>query len=111
MAKFNKDFKSQVSPQSIGKPVQSADSSDAIGFNRSAIEARAISIVRGEKQRWEVATAFVTDRVSFKMRQLIRIFRKNFYGIFDVPIDQYTGIEKTWYPLTEINVNAVVKNI
>lgn len=108
---FNKSNKSQVSPQGIGKPQQTADASDAIGFNRGAIEARAISIVRGEKQRWEVATAFVTDRVSFKMRQLIRIFRKNFYGIFDVPIDQYTGIEKTWYPLTEINVNAVVKNI
>lgn len=75
------------------------------------ILARATGIVRGEKQRWEVATAFVTDRVSFKMRQLIRIFRKNYYGIFDTPIDPYTNLEKTWYPLTEINVEAVVKNI
>lgn len=75
------------------------------------INAQAISIVRGEKQRWEVATAFVTDRVSFKMRQLIRICRKNYYGIFDVPIDQQTQLEKIWYPLTEIHVEAVVKNI
>lgn len=75
------------------------------------IEARAIGIVRSEKQRWEVATAFVTDRVSFKMRQLIRICRKNYYGIFDNPIDQMTNLEKVWYPLTEINVEAVVKNI
>lgn len=91
---------------------QTAESSDPIGMNQNGeIQARAISIVRGEKQRWEVATAFVTDRVSFKMRQLIRICRKNYYGIFDVPIDQYTGLEKTWYPLTEINVEAVVKNI
>lgn len=73
--------------------------------------AQAISIVRGEKQRWELATAFVTDRVSFKMRQLIRILRKNYYGIFDSPIDENTGLEKIWYPLTEINVEAVVKNI
>lgn len=73
--------------------------------------ARAVSIVRGEKQRWEIATAFVTDRVSFKMRQLIRILRKNYYGIFDKPKDEYTGLEKIWYPLTEINVEAVVKNI
>ena len=72
---------------------------------------QAITIVRGEKQRWEVATAFVTDRVSFKMRQLIRIFRKNYFGIFDVPVDQYTGLEKTWYPLTEINVEAVIAQI
>lgn len=94
------------------KLVQTAESSDPIGmYGNSDISARAIGIVRGEKQRWEVATAFVTDRVSFKMRQLIRICRKNYYGIFDVPVDQYTGLEKTWYPLTEINVEAVVKNI
>lgn len=75
------------------------------------IEAAAVAIVRGEKQRWEVATAFITDRVSFKMRQLIRICRKNYYGVFDQPKDEYTGLEKIWYPLTEINVEAVVKNI
>lgn len=93
-------------------PLQTADSSDPIGgMQNNEIQAQAVGIVRGEKQRWEVATAFVTDRVSFKMRQLIRICRKNYYGIFDVPIDQYTGLEKTWYPLTEITVEAVVKNI
>lgn len=75
------------------------------------IDAQACSIIREEKQRWEVATAFVTDRVSFKMRNLIRTCRKNYYGIFDQPIDPYTGIEKIWYPLTEINVEAVIKNI
>lgn len=96
----------------IVKPLQTAQSSDPIGmYASSAIQQRAITIVRGEKQRWEVATAFVTDRVSFKMRQLIRICRKNYYGIFDQPIDQYTNLEKTWYPLTEINVEAVLKNI
>lgn len=75
------------------------------------IDAQAIAIVRGEKQKWEVATAFVTDRVSFKMRELIRICRKNYYGVFDNPKDANTGLEKIWYPLTEINVEAVVKNI
>ena len=80
-------------------------------LSNDAILAQAVGIVRGEKQRWEVATAFVTDRVSFKMRQLIRILRKNYYGIFDQPIDANTNLEKTWYPLTEINVEAVLKNI
>jgi hypothetical protein len=75
------------------------------------IEARAVGIVRNEKIRWELATAFVTPRVNFKMRQLIRILRKNYYGVFDQPYDEMTGIEKIWYPLTEINVEAVVKNI
>jgi len=111
---FAKTFKSSkvVDQERQGHPQQTADSSDPIGiYSNQNLQARAIGIVRGEKQRWEVATAFVTDRVSFKMRQLIRICRKNFYGIFDVPVDQYTGLEKTWYPLTEINVNAVLKNI
>lgn len=104
--------KTKTNPPQMFHPQQTADSSDPIGMNQNnEIYARAIGIVRGEKQRWEVATAFVTDRVSFKMRQLIRICRKNYYGIFDVPIDQYTNLEKTWYPLTEINVEAVVKNI
>lgn len=71
----------------------------------------AIAIVRTERQRWELATAFITDRVSFKMRQLIRILRKNYFGIFDKPNDDMTGLEKVWYPLTQINVEAVVKNI
>lgn len=111
---FAKSFQSSpvVDQERRGHMVQTADSSDPIGWmSNQDIYARAIGIVRGEKQRWEVATAFVTDRVSFKMRQLIRICRKNYYGIFDVPVDQYTGLEKTWYPLTEINVEAVVKNI
>lgn len=72
---------------------------------------RAITIVKQEKQLYEVATAFITDRVSFKMRDLLRICRKNYYGIFDQPKDPFTGLEKIWYPLTEINVEAVVKNI
>ena len=80
-------------------------------YGNDDIDAMAVGIVRSEKQRWEVATAFVTDRVSFKMRELIRIFRKNYYGIFDQPIDQSTQLQKVWYPLTEINVEAVVKNI
>lgn len=111
---FAKSFQSSpaVAQEREGHLVQTSASSDPIGWVSSEdIYARAIGIVRGEKQRWEVATAFVTDRVSFKMRQLIRICRKNYYGIFDVPVDQYTGLEKTWYPLTEINVEAVVKNI
>lgn len=107
--KFNKSSTSRQSNHTLN---QTSASSDPIGMHaKTDLEARAVGIVRGEKQRWEVATAFVTDRVSFKMRQLIRICRKNYYGIFDVPIDQYTGLEKTWYPLTEINVEAVVKNI
>lgn len=80
-------------------------------YSEKDINAHAVAIVRGEKQRWELATAFVTENVSFKMRELVRILRKNYYGVFDIPKDPITGLEKIWYPLTEINVEAVVKNI
>lgn len=80
-------------------------------YTNDQLDQLAIQIVKTEKQRWELATAFVTDRVSFKMRQLIRVLRKNYYGIFDQSVDPFTQLEKIWYPLTEINVEAVVKNI
>lgn len=75
------------------------------------IEQAAVGIVKDEKLRWELATAFVTNKVAFKMRPLIRTLRKNYYGIFDTPTDKSTGQDKVWYPLTEINVEAVIKNI
>ena len=76
----------------------------------SDVEREAISIVRLEKQRWEDAVAFVTEQIAFKMRDLVRVNRKNFWGIFDYPYDEATGREKLWYPLSEIFVNAAVKN-
>lgn len=113
MARKYSGTKKNRASSEAAPPQQSADSDEEVSttYANTDIEMRAISIVRGEKQRWEVATAFVTDRVSFKMRQLIRILRKNYYGIFDSPFDPMTNLEKIWYPLTEINVEAVVKNI
>src|SRR6185503_15191188 len=75
------------------------------------LEREAINIVRQERQRWETATAFITEKIAFKMRSLIRILRKNYWGVFDQPIDPTTNLEKVWYPLTFINTEAVVKNI
>lgn len=80
-------------------------------YRKQELEAKAIEIVKGEKIKWELATAFITEKVSFNMRNLIRTLRKNYYGIFDQPTDPTTGLDKVWYPLTEINVEAVVKNI
>lgn len=77
---------------------------------KTDIEAEAISIVTTEKRQWEDATTWITDRVAFRMRELIRTFRKNNWGVFDDPIDPITGQEKIWIPLTESLVDAVVKN-
>ena len=65
------------------------------------IEQAAIALVTREKQMWENATVFVTERVSFNLRNLIRTLRKNYWGIWDNPTDKNTGKKKIWIPLTE----------
>jgi len=79
--------------------------------NLTDVQRAAIALVKQEKSQWEEAEAFVTDKVAFQMRNLIRACRKNYYGIFDKPIDPQTGRKKVWIPLTESLVEAVVKNI
>ena len=71
----------------------------------------AISIVRNEKRQWDEATAFVTEKVAFRMRYLLRQLRKNYWGIFDSPTDPSTGRAKTWIPLTQSTVDNIVKSI
>lgn len=75
------------------------------------IETQAVGIVQREVKAWADATAFITEKVAFQMRNLIRQCRKNYWGIFDEPNDPVTGRPKIWPPLTESQVEAVVKNI
>jgi len=75
------------------------------------IEQEAANLVSKEVAAWEDASCFVTDKISFRMRNLIKRLRKNYWGIFDNPIDETTGREKVWVPLTESMVEATVKNI
>lgn len=71
----------------------------------------AIAIVDKERTNWEDAVCYVTERVAFRMRELIRIFRKNYWGIFDEPIDPQTGREKVWIGMIMSMVETWVKNI
>jgi hypothetical protein len=75
------------------------------------IAKEALAIVTGERSRYEDATCYVTEKVAFRMREMIRAFRKNYWGIFDQPIDPATGREKTWIPLAMRVVEDYVKNI
>ena len=75
------------------------------------IEQKAITIVDQERYNWEDAVSFITPKVGFRMRELIRIFRKNFWGIFDEPVDKNTGRDKIWIGLAQSTVEAWVKNI
>lgn len=77
----------------------------------SDIERLAISLVDAERVAWETTVSFVTDRVAFNMKNLIRQLRKNWWGVFDEPIDPQTGRKKIWVPLSESVGETVVKNI
>jgi hypothetical protein len=77
----------------------------------SDIDQAAITLVTQEKQEWEDAVCFVTDRIAFRMREMIKTLRRNYWGIFEQPRDPQTGRERTWVPLTESVVDGTVKNI
>ena len=75
------------------------------------LEQEAVGLVSQEKNNWETGTVFVTDKVTFRMRDLIREARKNYWGVFNKPTDPTTGRKKTFVPLTESIVESSVKNI
>lgn len=80
-------------------------------MDKSTIEKEIVSLVTKEITNWETAEAFITEKVSYNMRNLIRQCRKNYWGIFDQPIDPTTNREKIWIPLTESTVESSVKSI
>lgn len=80
-------------------------------YSTQDIEAKAIALVNNERVQWEDATVNITEKVSFRMRDLIRTCRKNYYGVFDKQVDPLTGRKKIWYPLTEELVDAVAPKI
>lgn len=65
------------------------------------IAAEAIALVKGEWKAYENALVFVTDKVAFNIRNLIKQLRKNYWGIFDNDKDPITGQKMTWIPITE----------
>lgn len=77
---------------------------------KDAIAQKCIAIVDQERVNWEEAVTFINPKVGFRMRELIRIFRKNFWGVFDEPIDKNTSREKVWIHLAQSIVETWVKN-
>lgn len=79
--------------------------------NATNIENEALKIVDTERTNWDDAIWYSTEKVGFRMREMLRVFRKNFWGIFNNPQDIATGREKFWTPLTMSLVEDWVKNI
>lgn len=80
-------------------------------ITRADIKAEAIKIVDSERNNWEDGVCWVTEKVAFKMRDVIRTVRKNYWGIFDEPLDPVTKREKTWTHLTQKTIEDIVTNI
>lgn len=78
---------------------------------KTAIEEQALRIVDEERTNWEDAICYVTESVGFKMREMIRTFRKNYWGVFDEPTDPNTGLEKFWFHLAMKTVEDITKNV
>ena len=75
------------------------------------IKSKAITIVKNETEKYDDPLFFVTEKVAFAMRELIRKLRKNYWGVFDTdPKDKNTGKDNIWVPLTRLIVDTVRKN-
>jgi len=82
-----------------------------MAIDNEDIKTQAIMLVESEKTQNKEGIVHITNRVAFNMRNLIKQCRKNYWGVFDKPVDPQTGRKKIWYPLTEIYTENVVKNI
>ena len=68
----------------------------------------ALSGMMAQHQEGEV---FVTESVSWQMRNVTKRARKNYLGIYEEPYDPITGEEKYFPPLTESFTDGVIKSI
>lgn len=60
----------------------------------------AVSTLQNFIQSLEKQVVFVTEKVAVDVRDLIRTLRKNYWGVYDNPIDK-AGRTKLWQALTE----------
>jgi hypothetical protein len=74
------------------------------------IKKEAIELVNSEWRTYENAVVFVTEKVAFNLRNLIKTLRKNYWGIFDTDTDPVTGKKMTWIGITEWICDTWVKN-
>lgn len=70
-----------------------------------------VKLVANEVSTHEKGQFWVTDKVAFNMREMIKKFRKNYWGIYDQPKDKVTKKDKIWVPLTRTICDAVRKGV
>lgn len=70
--------------------------------------AKAISNLATQHGEGEV---FITERISFLMKNILKRARKNYNGVYDKPYDSITKEEKYFPPLTEAFTDGIIKSI
>lgn len=80
-------------------------------MTKEQAQERAIEIVKKEVEAYRDPVVFITDKVAFAVKPLIRQVRKNYWGAFDEPTDKITGRKKIWVPLTQMIVDNTRKNV
>lgn len=80
-------------------------------MNQEQARQALVAIVTEQVRKYDMGQYWITDKVAFNMRELIKEFRKNYWGIYDVPIDPVTKREKLWVPLTRTLCDAVRKSV
>lgn len=74
------------------------------------LEQNIIHLIDQERTNYREEHAFITEKIAFKMREVIKKCRKYYYGIFDDPKEPATGTDKIFVPLTEWTCETVIKN-
>lgn len=80
-------------------------------MTKQQAEAELIKIVTDEVTKYEKGQFWITDKVAFNMREMVKQFRKNYWGIYDDPKDPVTKQELIWIPLTRLLVDSVRKGV
>lgn len=78
-----------------------------MSFHPNEIDKEINKLVSDSISNWENEEVFITDKISFMLRNVIKKCRKNYFGIFNTPKDSATKREKYWVHLTKSLVNAV----
>jgi hypothetical protein len=68
-----------------------------------------LRVMRDEIVSVDDATVFITEKIGWFIKNIVKRCRKNYYGVFDRPVDPVTGDEKYWVPLTESSVSNFVR--
>jgi hypothetical protein len=78
-------------------------------LSKEEIENEVINLVKNEVTNYKDGLFYITEKVAIATRPLIRLLRKNYWGVFDEPLDPTTQKRKQWVPLTRLVVDSTRK--